>query len=322
MSEVVQTSIKRRFWLVREVALAVAVLLFIGGIALGFSHLRAGAERPANRPAQTTSAIPWTATPMSLTSASAELVSQSDLPLEIQHTVTAGIPLLLPKAVVTGFHVEVVDDANGFVVDYVSSGKGATVELATSQPPLPAPGSSGRRTTRDFRGGVATYQVDGTTASAARWLYWKEPGAKGLTSYSLLSDRLTESEFWQLAESLQPVGPGPVRECMASDLHAVPGPGNGASGQIFNTIWFSNHSATRCQLDGTPTVQLKAPSGHVIPLPQQNSGMPWTTVPTAPAMMAANSPDPQPGSMARRSVKRSLTFRCGTAQRSRRLRKC
>src|SRR5260370_28267636 len=103
---------------------------------------------------------------------------------------------------------------------------------------MPAPASHGRRTAQQFRGVTATYQVDSAAPAASRWLFWNEPGSGQPIAYSLLADGLSESDFWQVANSIGPLPSlGTVRACAAADLHAVAGRrGAPTGGPVFNLI--------------------------------------------------------------------------------------
>lgn len=287
----------RRSSMLRELSLAVALIAFVALLAFGFSrlHLLApGPVRPNPTPKATTSnVIPWTAAPMVLPSASAQLANPADAATWIAHIATGVDPLLVPSAIGDDFTARFVADQHSFVVDYSSSVRHATVELA-ALPVAPNQGATASPTIRTFRGVAATYRVDGATPTAPRTLYWTE-NSPSHAPYSLTTAGLNETEFWQVADSLKPLTPNAgVRACVAADLHAVAGHGNGASGQVFNSVLLSNHSATPCRLEGTPQVLLRTSAGRTLSLPQSSVLMPWMNAPPGPALMAPNSPDPQP----------------------------
>jgi len=298
MSRSAGRPIRRRPTLVRELSLAVALVVFVALIAFTFSKLHPLTVAPVKpSPHPTANIIPWTSTPMVLPPTSAQLAAPAEAATWIGQAVTIA-PALLPSAIGDDYQAEFLADPKGFAVDYVSSSRHATVELATTQPVMPTPGSNNRRITRPFRGATATYQVDGTSPTAPRWLFWTETGPGQTIAYSLIADGLSETDFWQVANSLQPltVNAG-VRACAASDLRAVAGHGNGAGGQSFNQVLLSNHSSSRCLLEGTPQIFLRTSAGRSIPLTQAGMSVPWLNTPPGPALMAPNSPAPQPESV-------------------------
>ena len=286
---------RRRPTLVRDLSLAAALVIFVTVIAFTFSKLHLLTVAPVKpSPHPTASIIPWTSTPMVLPPASAQLATPAEAATWIGQAVTID-PVLLPSSVGDDYQAEFMADQKGFAVDYVSSSRHATVELATTQPVMPAPTSHSRRTTRPFRDATATYQVDGTSPTASRWLFWTETGTGQTMAYSLIADGLSETDFWQVANSLQPLATNVgVRACVAADLHVAAGHGNGASGQVFNQISLSNRSGTPCLLEGTPQLFLRTSAGRSISLPQTVMSVPWLQTPPGPALMAPNSPAPQP----------------------------
>jgi hypothetical protein len=295
MSRSARRPIRRRPTLVRELSLAAALVVFVAVIAFTFSKLHLLTVAPVKpSPHPTTSVIPWTSTPMVLPSAGAQLATPAEAATWIGQAVTID-PVLLPSSIADDYQAEFLTDPKGFAVDYMSSSRHATVELATTQPVMPAPAVHGRRSTRPFRGATATYQVDGTSPTAPRWLFWTETGTGQPIAYSLIADGLSETDFWQVANSLQPLTANVgVRACVAADLHAASGHGNGAGGQVFNQILLSNHSGTLCLLEGTPQLFLRTSAGRSISLPQTVMSVPWLQTPPGPALMAPNSPAPQP----------------------------
>lgn len=287
--------IRRRPALVRELSLAVALIVFVALIAFTFSKLHPLTVAPVKpSPHQTPNIIPWTSTPMVLPTAFAQFARPAEAKTRIGQAVMID-PVLLPSAIGDDYLAEFFTDPKGFAVDYVSSSRHATVELATTQPVMPAPGSQNRRTTRPFRGATATYQVDGTSPTAPRWLFWTETGTGQTIAYSLIADGLSETDFWQIANSLQPLLPNVgVRACVAADLHAVSGISNGAGATVLNEILLSNHSGTPCLLQGTPQLFLRTSAGRSISLPQTVTSVPGFHGTPGTALMAPNSPAPQP----------------------------
>jgi hypothetical protein len=280
--------------LLRELSIAGALVVFVALLAFGFSKLHSLNPTPVKpSPHPTATAIPWIPAPMVLSSSSVQQGTPAEAARWIGHTVTAVDPLLIPEAISEDYAAQFVADPHSFVIDYSSNVRHATVELAALQV-MPNQGATARPTMRTFRGVAATYQVEGTTPTAPRTLYWTE-SSPNHAPYWLTTDGLNESEFWQVANSLKPLTLyDGVRPCLAADLRAVIGHGNGASGEIFNNVLLSNHSASACLLEGTPQVLLRTSAGRTISLPQANVLPPWLHTPPGPALMASNSPDPQP----------------------------
>jgi hypothetical protein len=280
--------------MLRELSLATALIAFVALLAFGFSKLHGLNPAPVKpSPHPTASAIPWTPAPMVLSSSSAQQATPAEAATWLGHIATAVDPLLVPAAISEDYTAQFVADPHSFVVDYSSNVRHATVELSALGV-MPNQGATARPTIRTFRGVAATYQVDGATPAAPRTLYWAE-NSPSHVPYSLLTDGLNETEFWQIADSLRPLTPfADVRPCVAADLRAVAGHGNGASGEIFNNVLLSNRSASPCRLEGTPQVLLRTSAGRTISLPQANVLPPWLRAPPGPALMAPNSSDPQP----------------------------
>src|SRR5205823_3031110 len=248
----------RRASIVRELSLAAALVVFVGVLAFGFSNLHGLTPAPVKTsPHPTATAIPWTPTPMVLPASSAQQATPAEAATLIGRAVLTVDPLLVPGAVGDDYQAELLATANGFTVDYTSSTRHAAVELTTVVQRIAGPGAHGQRTTRSFRGAEATYQVDDGTPAAARSLAWTEASANRGVPYTLLADGLTETEFWQVANSLHAlVGAVQLRPCQASDLRAAAGKASAATGgQLYNSIEFSNHSSTPCRLEGTACLQ-------------------------------------------------------------------
>jgi len=287
---------RRRPVLVREIAVAAALVVFVSLIAFGFSRLRTLTPAPIKpSPRPTASAIPWTPASVVFLPTFAQLGTPLEAAAWIGHTVATLDPVLLPSAIADDYQAEFLADQGSFSVEYASRTRHATVELASSQPVMPDPASQGHRTARQFRGVTATYQVDSAAPAASRWLFWNERGSSQPIAYSLIADGLSESDFWQVANSIGPLPSlGTVRACAAADLHAVAGRGGAATGGlIFNLIYLSNHSDTPCALNGTPQILLKTRSGGTLSLPQKDIPAPELPSPVIPALMSPHSPDPQ-----------------------------
>ena len=287
----------RRASIVRELSLAAALVVFVGVLAFGFSKLHGLTPAPVKTsPHPTATAIPWTPTPMVLPASSAQQATPAEAATLIGRTVLTVDPLLVPGAIGDDYQAELLAAANGFTVDYTSSTRHAAVELTTVDQRIAGPGAHGQRTTRSFRGAEATYQVDDGTPAAARSLAWTEASANRGVPYTLLADGLTETEFWQVANSLHAlVGAVQLRPCQASDLRAAAGKASAATGgQLYNSIEFSNHSSTPCRLEGTARLQLMKASGGSVALPQDDMGVPWAPGPAGAVVMDAGAPAPAP----------------------------
>jgi Protein of unknown function (DUF4232) len=286
----------RRPSMLRELSLAAALIAFVGLLAFGFSRLHGLNPAPVKpSPHPTATAIPWSPAPMVLPTSSAQRATPPEAAALIDHMVLNVYPLLVPGAIGDDYQALLLADAKSFTVDYMSTTRHATVELALLEV-MPNQGATASPTIRTFRGVPAAYQVDGAGPTAPRSLYWTEPSENHGVPYALLTDGLTDSEFWQMANSLHALtAAAQLRPCLASDLAAATGRAGAATGgQLYNSILFSNHSITACRLDGTPRLQLITVSGSTLPLPQSNGPTPWA--PNAPdiAVMDPGAPAPAP----------------------------
>lgn len=135
----------------------------------------------------------------------------------IGRTVTKSRPVLLPKAIPTGYTAQVTASADDFRVTYTSADGAARIDfmLGVAQPAPPQP--NGGQWHTPFRGVTALYQVDTQSVpTSQRFIDWGEPGvaspalqvkpAYGVP-YFLLTLGLTEAAFWQVANSM---GPAPT----------------------------------------------------------------------------------------------------------------
>ena len=133
----------------------------------------------------------------------------------VRSVVTAGDPRLLPRYVPGGMSATVSATPIGYEVSYTDDLHTRDLLLAVNQGmnPPPLTGVAGSQTYPQFRGVRALYTVYDTTAPMSRrYLAWQEPGTwaqplVGLPGieYFLGGSGLTESEFFQVAASLQPV---------------------------------------------------------------------------------------------------------------------
>ena len=239
MTQTLTRPVRRRPTMAREMTLAAALVVFVALVAFGFSKLHTITRAPVTpSPRPTAKAIPWTPAAMVLAPASAQLGTPAEAATWIGHAAATLDPLLLPAAIGDDYQAEFMVDRQSFSVVYTSPTRHVTVELASTQPVMPAPALHGRRSAPQFRGVTATYQVDTGMPTAPRWLFWNEKGSGQTLAYSLITDGLLESDFWQLADSIQPLPSlATVRTCNAADLHAAVGRGGAATGGlIFNLL--------------------------------------------------------------------------------------
>jgi hypothetical protein len=123
----------------------------------------------------------------------------------IRQTVKAACPVLLPAALPAGMEASGVATADSFNVDYRTDQRDRTISLATvvANPPPGDDRSSDRHVA--FRGGTGEYFVyDASAPQSDRWLMWfiGPPKTDGCP-YFLSASGLTDSEFWQVANSLR-----------------------------------------------------------------------------------------------------------------------
>jgi hypothetical protein len=268
----------RRRSMLRELSLAAALVAFVGLLAFGFSRLHSVIPGPVKRspsPSPVSRVIPWiSATPLPLKLQTPKTLTVDQAAQDVRKTVTNPNPVLLPRAVPSGFHAQLYDDAGSFSVTY-AGGDGRFIQFSIVVSNLPPISPTGRQLRPAFRGVRADYQVDNTIVpSAQRWLMWNEPGTPydGLPGvpYLLRTDGFTEAEFWTIANSIGPI-PAPVTPpaCRLADLYVESGGSNGATGHVLYEIAITNHGQTACSLTGSPTVSLVTPPGTVLSLPQQ-----------------------------------------------------
>lgn len=283
-----------RTLLVRELALAAALLVFVALLGFGASKLH---KSPPNTvkptPHAKSGVIPWAADPMVLFASSAEVMNPADAANRIARTATAVGTVLVPQSLGADYQAQLVVSSDAFTIDYVSTSAEATISLST--PGAVSPANQRGISTRPFRGVTAQYRIeDAGQSRGPRSLSWLEPGNSGSgTSYSLMSDGLSEADFWNFADSLQVASLPALRPCQASDLHAVLGHPNGAGGQVFNSLYFTNHGATACRLLGTPNVSIETTTGRILALPRASTTG-TATPPAGPVDLPADSPDADP----------------------------
>ena len=149
-----------------------------------------------------------TATPRPTSTAAAALTPNAAAQI-IRSTVTGAKPLLILNGVPDAWRAEVTATPSAFTATYRSGSKRITLAIAAANPPLPGPNTL--QTHPTFHGDArALYQVaDGRDPVRERWLLWveegtwSEPGPSGVP-YLLSGLGITDSEFWQFAQSLHP----------------------------------------------------------------------------------------------------------------------
>jgi hypothetical protein len=123
----------------------------------------------------------------------------------IRQTVKTACAVLLPTSLPAGMEASGLATADFFSVDYRSDQRDRTISLAAAvaNPPPGDDRSSDRHVA--FRGGTGEYFVyDAGAPRSDRWLMWSVgfPKTDGCP-YFLSASGLTDSEFWQVANSLR-----------------------------------------------------------------------------------------------------------------------
>ena len=265
--------------MLRELSVAAALIVFVALVALGFSRLHSVVPGPVKRspsPSPPSGVIPWLPLPANSSKSQPPRIMWPDQAAQdIRQTVTGVQPVLLPAAVPAGFQAQLYDDPSSFSVQYLATaGRKISFAIVVPNPP---PGTAnvggGPRTFRNVR---ADYQIDDTTVPLShRWLMWNEPGTsvdgQPGVPYFLSTEGLTESEFWNIANSIGPIpAPKKARSCSISDLYVVSNGSMGATGHIVYSISLANHSATPCAVQGFPGLSLISKQGTVVPLQESN----------------------------------------------------
>jgi len=265
--------------MLRELSVAAALIVFVAMVALGFSRLHSMVPAPVKRspsPSPVSGVIPWLPLPANSSKSQPPKIMWPDQAArDIRQTVTGVQPVLLPTAIPAGFQAQLYDDASSFSVDYLAAG-GRRISFAIVVP-NPGPGTSNvRQSSPIYRGIRADYQVDDATLPTShRWLMWNEPGTAvggqpGLP-YFLSTEGFTESEFWNIANSIAAIpAPQTVRSCGVNDLYAVSNGASGAGGHIVYSISLANHSATPCSVQGFPGLSLISQQGTIVALQESN----------------------------------------------------
>jgi hypothetical protein len=300
---------RRRPNLVRELAFAAAFLLFIGLLAVGAAQLKnlttsgAGKHRTKPTPTVQSRVVPWIAaspTPMPPSLLEPQSLSLDQASATIWSTVTKVRPLLLPTALPIGAQEHVSAQSDSFTVEYRTNQ--ADIALMIAKPDLGIPPAN--ITQRTFRGVPALYEVSlPDQPSAGQFLIWTEPGSSPLdpngVPYFLKVGGLTQSEFWQVANSFHPIAAPAAPPCKASDLTVVYAGGQGATGHWINGISMANHAANACMLQGYPQLQLIVANGSALPV-AQTDGNGWVGGAQGPVILTPNQPrsevaNPLPG---------------------------
>jgi hypothetical protein len=287
----------------RELSLAAALVAFVALLAFGFSRLHTvtpGPVKPSPSPSPVSRVIPWTsATPLPLKLQAPKTLTVEQAAQDVRQTVTEPHPVVLPRAIPSGFRAELYDDAGFFSVTYIA-GDGRFIQFSIVVP-NPPPGSANVRQSQPmFHGVRADYQVDDATLPAGpRWLMWNESGTPYVgmpgVPYFLRTDGFTETEFWTIANSIAPIAtPVTPPICHLADLYVGSSGSNGATGRVLYSIAITNHSKTECSLTGSPGISLVTPQGTVLSLPQQPElgGMVGTA--KSKAVLPPNQPAPVP----------------------------
>lgn len=167
----------------------------------------AASSSPSASAAASPSASAWptqaaSPTPMAIAAANAL----------VRSTVSGAHPLLLPASISGAWTAQVEElGPNFFDLRYASSDGKQTIEFAIVVPNPPPPGPNGLQSNPRFHGDThSLYQVDDETlVTSHRWLIWNEPGTwtmpDGLPGvpYFLVTDGLTDAEFWAVANSVR-----------------------------------------------------------------------------------------------------------------------
>ncbi len=133
----------------------------------------------------------------------------------IARVVTQSRPLLFPNTVPATWSVNVsnVFDASGFTAQFTSPDGAKSISLALVGANPREPDPSTVQSEPNFHGDQhSVYQVqDKNDPRSFRWLLWNEPGVwgedpgRGTAPYYFDATGLTETEFWQVANSLTPI---------------------------------------------------------------------------------------------------------------------
>jgi hypothetical protein len=259
--------------LFRELALAGAMLIFLGLLAFGVSRMKDfGGNAPAKKtPAPQSLVIPWVAAPPTSTphpEPSTVTTTPDKVAGVVAQKVTGASPALVPSVVPAGMNARVSAEADFFDIQYTSARGDRLVTLSIVVANPPPPGTHGTQSMPRFHGDRrALYQVDdGRLPTSHRLLMWTEPGiwsadalAEPGVPYLLSATGLTEGEFWQIANSLKPAFAATA--CVTDDLKPVAGGVNTQAGTAFATVYVFNGGPAPCILAQPANVDLVLSSG-------------------------------------------------------------
>jgi hypothetical protein len=193
-------------WMAVAAALLLGILVVAGLLSTRLAQ-RASVVAPAATPGAPT---PTPTQPAASPSPEAMTVAAANT--LIRATVTGANPLVLPTTIPADWSAKVTNlNSSFFTVTYTSPDAAKRVMFAIQVPNPPPPGANGRQYADKFHGDVhSMYQVDDTTiATSHRFLIWNEPGTwaepNGLPGvpYFLVTEGLTDSEFWAIANSVK-----------------------------------------------------------------------------------------------------------------------
>lgn len=304
-------------------ALAAVVLLALGGaVMVGAIQLRS--LRPAARaaPATTGSPIPWLPTDAGYDryafDGSPLLMTASEAAIQVKKSVGGADPVLLPSAISASDQATVMTLPSRFSVGYLDSTAHEWLAMSLTYPVPPLLGPHGVVRQRSFRGVAASYGIDDPTdPQSYRYLMWNEPGKWDQSPdnilqtiaptpapvtgvpYALRATGMTESRFWDLANSIGPIAwPPTPPACRAADLRAAfPGFGNGAGGHILQTVVFVNRGTSACTLIGSPRMILLTNGGTPLDLTPTSSGF-FPEGPASPVVLQPSSIEPSEATFA------------------------
>ena len=177
-------------------AITAAVIVFSGGVAIA-TRSDKDVARVAIAPTTTATGV---ATPEQV----------------LARTVTGVDPILLPRAIETDWTPRVNAEANFFDVVYSAPDGVRSVTLAVVVPNPPPLDPNGMQSFPVFHDDQLSFYevIDTRDPNSERRLIWTEPGQwaqedRGGVPYMLSTIGLDDAEFWQIANSLQPIASSP-----------------------------------------------------------------------------------------------------------------
>jgi hypothetical protein len=290
---------RRRPNLVRELAFAAAFLLFIGLLAVGAAQLKnlatSGAGNHKTKPTPTVQprVVPWInlrPTPRPETFFEPEAVTPAQAALTLKATVSGLQPVLVPSVLPANARALLTTPPGTYTVEYKNASSDFAIMVVSPTQVMPVAGSSVH-----FRNTSAEYGViDRGHPEWGQFLLWTEPGESPAdpvgVHYFLKAGGLSETAFWQMANSLGPIPASQIPACRTVDLQTVFEGGNGAGGHMLNVIAFSNRTSAACVLDGYPRLKLLTRSGTALPLVQTEGNFATNAAPT-PVILGPHGPD-------------------------------